>query len=98
MSLLACTGKLKKKIQKFAIVEVFRTKIPPKTEKIQEIKEIDKFASQLAKPNVSIQKIKSLAWYGIPNCKKYLLFRYKTENLEVFATIWANKWRGRTNE
>ncbi len=66
--MFACTSKPKKRYQKFGIVSVFRAKMPAKSEEIMQLEQINKYAEELAKENVDMEKIKSLAWNGIPQC------------------------------
>lgn len=69
MSFFLCTGRNKKKYQKFALVDLFRAPVKSKS-KLKAIEEdkMNAFVNELAEENVSFSKIQTLAWNGVPQC------------------------------
>ena len=68
MSFFSCTGKAKKKVQKFGLVDIFRCKVRKSQVRETESDCITKYVNELAEEQVSYKNIQKMAWDGVPHC------------------------------
>ena len=68
MSFFSCTGRAKKKYQKFGLIEIFRESVHKKKPQKSNEDQLNKFVNELAEENVCYKSIQEISWNGVPHC------------------------------